>query len=157
MCVTLAVNCVRLMLTTSVRTRRVGSLLPILRSLHDCSDYLEKATCLHAPNAVDRVKDLKRICGAFCVWWCLQAMAEVGMPLLIHGEVTTAGVDIFDKEARFIEEVIKVNALAAHLVLFAFCERGASRAHYAKPRRCRTGRFRSRAFASVPRGCFLQV
>lgn len=35
-------------------------------------------------------------------------MAEVGMPLLIHGEVTTAGVDIFDKEARFIEEVIKV-------------------------------------------------
>ena len=37
-----------------------------------------------------------------------QAMAEVGMPLLIHGEVTTAGVDIFDKEARFIEEVIKV-------------------------------------------------
>lgn len=38
----------------------------------------------------------------------IQAMAEVGMPLLIHGEVTTAGVDIFDKEARFIEEVIKV-------------------------------------------------
>lgn len=36
-------------------------------------------------------------------------MAEVGMPLLIHGEVTTPGVDIFDKEARFIEEVIKVN------------------------------------------------
>ena len=28
-----------------------------------------------------------------------QAMAEVGMPLLIHGEVTRAGVDIFDKEA----------------------------------------------------------
>lgn len=37
-----------------------------------------------------------------------QAMAEVGMPLLIHGEVTTAGVDIFDKEAQFIEEVMKV-------------------------------------------------
>ena len=48
---------------------------------------------------------------ALCTW-CLdviQAMAEVGMPLLIHGEVTTAGVDIFDKEARFIEEVIKVH------------------------------------------------
>lgn len=41
----------------------------------------------------------------------LQAMAEVGMPLLIHGEVTTAGVDIFDKEARFIEEVIKVSTI----------------------------------------------
>lgn len=37
-----------------------------------------------------------------------QAMAEVGMPLLIHGEVTRAGVDIFDKEAKFIEEVMKV-------------------------------------------------
>lgn len=42
-----------------------------------------------------------------------QAMAEVGMPLLIHGEVTTAGVDIFDKEARFIEEVIKVGGFDA--------------------------------------------
>lgn len=42
-----------------------------------------------------------------------QAMAEVGMPLLIHGEVTTAGVDIFDKEARFIEEVIKVSDCGA--------------------------------------------
>lgn len=37
-------------------------------------------------------------------------MQEVGMPLLIHGEVTTPGVDIFDKEARFIVEVIKVRA-----------------------------------------------
>lgn len=37
-----------------------------------------------------------------------QAMAEVGMPLLVHGEVTRAGVDIFDKEAKFIEEVMKV-------------------------------------------------
>lgn len=35
-------------------------------------------------------------------------MAEEGMPLLIHGEVTTADVDIFDKEAKFIEEVLKV-------------------------------------------------
>ena len=39
-----------------------------------------------------------------------QTMADLGMPLLIHGEVTTAGVDIFDKEAKFIEEVIKVRA-----------------------------------------------
>lgn len=31
------------------------------------------------------------------------------MPLLIHGEVTTADVDIFDKEAKFIEEVLKVS------------------------------------------------
>lgn len=32
------------------------------------------------------------------------------MPLLIHGEVTTPGVDVFDKEATFIEEVIKARA-----------------------------------------------
>lgn len=38
-------------------------------------------------------------------------MAEVGMPLLIHGEVTAPDVDIFDKEARFIVEVIKVREL----------------------------------------------
>ncbi|CAM9166435.1 unnamed protein product, partial [Sphacelaria rigidula] len=37
----------------------------------------------------------------------IQTMAEEGMPLLIHGEVTTPGVDIFDKEATFIEDVIK--------------------------------------------------
>lgn len=30
-------------------------------------------------------------------------MAEVGMPLLVHGEVTDAEVDIFDREAVFIE------------------------------------------------------
>lgn len=44
---------------------------------------------------------------------CLQAMAEEGMPLLIHGEVTTPGVDIFDREERFIEEVIKVGNVGA--------------------------------------------
>lgn len=49
----------------------------------------------------------------------IQAMAEVGMPLLIHGEVTTAGVDIFDKEARFIEEVIKVFRRGVHATVVA--------------------------------------
>ena len=34
----------------------------------------------------------------------LEAMAEVGMPLLIHGEVTRAGVDVFDREKIFIDE-----------------------------------------------------
>lgn len=74
------------------------------------------------------------------------------MPLLIHGEVTTAGVDIFDKEARFIEEVIKVNALAARLLLSlrSSSEGLHEHVHYAKPRHCRTAIFRSRAFVSVP-------
>jgi dihydroorotase len=34
------------------------------------------------------------------------AMAEVDLPLLIHGEVTDASIDIFDREAIFIEKVL---------------------------------------------------
>lgn len=37
----------------------------------------------------------------------LEAMAEVGMPLLVHGEVTDADIDVFDREAVFIERVMK--------------------------------------------------
>ncbi len=37
----------------------------------------------------------------------LEAMQEVGMPLLIHGEVTDPAVDIFDRESVFIESVLK--------------------------------------------------
>ncbi|MFM7676719.1 MAG: dihydroorotase [Synechococcus sp.] len=33
----------------------------------------------------------------------LEAMERIGMPLLIHGEVTDAAVDVFDREAVFIE------------------------------------------------------
>ena len=34
------------------------------------------------------------------------AMAEAGLPLLLHGEVTTPGVDIFDRERRFVDDVL---------------------------------------------------
>ncbi|KTE03268.1 dihydroorotase [Sphingopyxis sp. H038] len=37
----------------------------------------------------------------------LERMAEIGMPLLIHGEVTDHEVDIFDREAVFIERTLK--------------------------------------------------
>jgi dihydroorotase len=36
----------------------------------------------------------------------LEQMSEHGMVLQVHGEVTTAGVDVFDREARFIDEVL---------------------------------------------------
>ena len=36
----------------------------------------------------------------------LEHMAETGVPLLVHGEVTDADVDIFDREAVFIERVL---------------------------------------------------
>lgn len=34
----------------------------------------------------------------------LEAMAEVGMLLLVHGEVTRAEIDVFDREKAFIDE-----------------------------------------------------
>lgn len=37
----------------------------------------------------------------------LRAMSECAMPLLVHGEVTASEIDIFDREAVFIETVLK--------------------------------------------------
>ena len=36
----------------------------------------------------------------------LETMAEIGLPLLIHGEVTDADVDVFDREKVFIERTL---------------------------------------------------
>lgn len=36
----------------------------------------------------------------------LEAMQRVGMPLLVHGEVTDPTVDVFDREALFIDQVM---------------------------------------------------
>ncbi|MGH8855798.1 MAG: dihydroorotase [Telluria sp.] len=37
----------------------------------------------------------------------LEVMQEVGMPLLVHGEVTDNEIDLFDREAVFIERVMR--------------------------------------------------
>jgi dihydroorotase len=37
------------------------------------------------------------------VWAALEVMAELDLPLLVHGEVTDPDIDIFDREAVFIE------------------------------------------------------
>lgn len=37
----------------------------------------------------------------------LTRMEKLGMPLLVHGEVTHAEIDIFDREARFIDTVME--------------------------------------------------
>ena len=37
----------------------------------------------------------------------LQKMAELGLPLLIHGEVTTDDIDIFDREKVFVENTLE--------------------------------------------------
>ncbi len=36
----------------------------------------------------------------------LERMAEIGLPLCVHGEVTDAEIDIFDREAVFIDRVL---------------------------------------------------
>ena len=51
-------------------------------------------------NSAHGVTDLGKITPV------LERMAEIGMPLLIHGEVTDADVDIFDREAVFIERIL---------------------------------------------------
>jgi len=52
-------------------------------------------------NSDAGVTDLKK------TWPALQAMAACDMPLLVHGEVTDPNVDVFDREAVFIETVLK--------------------------------------------------
>ena len=51
-------------------------------------------------NSAHGVTDLARLHPA------LEAMQRIDMPLLIHGEVTDAEVDIFDREAVFIERTL---------------------------------------------------
>lgn len=51
-------------------------------------------------NSAHGVTDIKNIHAV------LDAMQESGMPLLVHGEVTHKDVDIFDREAIFIEQVL---------------------------------------------------
>ena len=41
------------------------------------------------------------------VYPALDALGEPVMPLLVHGEVTRPEIDIFDREARFIEEQLR--------------------------------------------------
>ncbi len=40
------------------------------------------------------------------LWPALDAMAESGLVLQVHGEVTDASIDVFDREQAFIEQVL---------------------------------------------------
>ena len=51
-------------------------------------------------NSVAGVTDIRKIDAV------LERMAEIGMPLLVHGEVTDPSIDIFDREAVFIERIL---------------------------------------------------
>ena len=37
----------------------------------------------------------------------LETLSEIGMPLLVHGEVTDPAVDVFDREAVFIDTILQ--------------------------------------------------
>ena len=52
-------------------------------------------------NSAHGVTDIRNIHPA------LERMQAIGMPLLVHGEVTDSAVDIFDREAMFIERVLQ--------------------------------------------------
>lgn len=51
-------------------------------------------------NSDAGVTDIRRCSAA------LEAMQRVGVPLLVHGEVTDSEIDLFDREAVFIERVM---------------------------------------------------
>ena len=52
-------------------------------------------------NSASGVTDIRNISPA------LERMERIGMPLLVHGEVTDPAIDIFDREAVFIERVLE--------------------------------------------------
>ncbi len=51
-------------------------------------------------NSASGVRDFDKVRGV------LEKMAEIGLPLCVHGEVTDPSVDIFDREAVFIDRVL---------------------------------------------------
>ena len=51
-------------------------------------------------NSASGVRNFDRVRGV------LETMAEIGLPLCVHGEVTDPTTDIFDREAVFIERVL---------------------------------------------------
>jgi dihydroorotase len=51
-------------------------------------------------NSASGVHDFDKVRGV------LETMAEIGLPLCVHGEVTDPAVDIFDREAVFIDRVL---------------------------------------------------
>ena len=65
-------------------------------------------------NSAHGVTDVANIMGV------LERMADIGMPLCVHGEVTTPDIDIFDREAVFIDRVLQplVDRLPTLRVIF---------------------------------------
>ncbi|HLA71881.1 MAG TPA: dihydroorotase [Steroidobacteraceae bacterium] len=65
-------------------------------AVYACKLYPAGATT----NADSGVTDIRRIDAV------LERMSELGLPLLVHGEVTARDVDVFERETRFIDAVL---------------------------------------------------
>ncbi len=65
-------------------------------AIHACKLYPAGATT-HSESGVTDIRRLDDV---------LARMSETGMPLLAHGEVTARHVDVFEREHRFIDEVL---------------------------------------------------
>ncbi|HRO58324.1 MAG TPA: dihydroorotase, partial [Burkholderiaceae bacterium] len=52
-------------------------------------------------NSDAGVTDIAKPCAA------IEEMQRLGLPLLVHGEVTDPGIDVFDREAVFIDRVLE--------------------------------------------------
>ena len=84
-------------------------------SKYELSDSYEKGHVFAAKlypagattNSESGVNDIRKIMPV------LETMAEIGMPLLIHGEVTDPKIDIFDREKVFIDQ--KLNFICTEL------------------------------------------
>ena len=68
----------------------------LVQSVKACKLYPAGATT----NSDAGVTDIRRIDDV------LARMSETGMPLLVHGEMTAPHIDVFDRESRFIDEVL---------------------------------------------------
>ena len=72
-------------------------------------EHAKASGCIHGfklypagatTHADSGVTDIQKVYGV------LAKMSELGMVLQVHGEVTNADVDVFDREARFIDSVL---------------------------------------------------
>ena len=79
---------------TSPETIRVAQASGVVKAVK----YYPAGATTHSDAGVTRIEN---------TWPALEAMQETGLPLLVHGEVTDPDVDIFDREAVFIEQVLQ--------------------------------------------------
>ncbi|MGP1871517.1 MAG: dihydroorotase [Arsenophonus sp.] len=60
--------------------------------------FYQSGTTTNSNNGVSKIKNIYSI---------FSKMEKIGMPLLVHGEVIKSNIDIFDREAYFIDEIME--------------------------------------------------